>query len=113
MSELDSHDVVVQALVGQRPDSTVVVDGVAVTALSDVGQGVVDRLRGSAFGRLEDVLAGGQPKLERLRPAELDVDVAACRVCGCTEDAACPGGCWWVPDPEQLGELCSQCGATS
>lgn len=27
-----------------------------------------------------------------------------CRVCGCTENRACPGGCWWV---EQ--ELCSRC----
>src|SRR5437763_1726266 len=30
--------------------------------------------------------------------ADLD-DVARCRVCGCTEDAPCPGGCCWVPDP--------------
>jgi ParB family transcriptional regulator, chromosome partitioning protein len=28
----------------------------------------------------------------------------ACRVCGCTEDDACPDGCWWI-DPD----LCSQC----
>lgn len=27
-----------------------------------------------------------------------------CRVCGCTDDRACPGGCWWV-EPD----LCSQC----
>lgn len=33
----------------------------------------------------------------------------ACRVCGCTEDRACPDGCWWVPDPAGLGELCSSC----
>lgn len=33
---------------------------------------------------------------------------ARCRVCGCTDDAACTGGCWWVPDP-QMGELCSAC----
>ena len=27
-----------------------------------------------------------------------------CRVCGCTDDRACDGGCWWVqPD------LCSAC----
>jgi hypothetical protein len=57
MTGLDSHDVVVDALVGQLPDP----------------------------------------------------DAAACRVCGCTEDAACPGGCWWVPDPELAGELCSVC----
>ena len=28
----------------------------------------------------------------------------ACRVCGCTEDNACEGGCWWVED-----DLCSAC----
>lgn len=33
----------------------------------------------------------------------------ACRVCGCTEAQACPGGCCWVPDPEDLGPLCSAC----
>lgn len=33
----------------------------------------------------------------------------ACRVCGCTEERACDGGCWWVPDPLELGPLCSSC----
>jgi hypothetical protein len=27
-----------------------------------------------------------------------------CRVCGCTENRACPGGCFWVED-----DLCSAC----
>lgn len=27
-----------------------------------------------------------------------------CRVCGCTDDKACVGGCYWVED-----DLCSQC----
>ena len=27
-----------------------------------------------------------------------------CRVCGCTDDNACPGGCWWVEEV-----LCSAC----
>ena len=27
-----------------------------------------------------------------------------CRVCGCTEHQACPGGCYWVED-----DLCSAC----
>ncbi len=36
-------------------------------------------------------------------------DVATCRVCGCTDEAACEGGCSWVEDPEQLGDLCSAC----
>lgn len=33
----------------------------------------------------------------------------ACRVCGCTDEQACDGGCEWVEDPEGLGELCSRC----
>ncbi len=33
----------------------------------------------------------------------------ACRVCGCTENTPCPGGCMWVEDPKLLGELCSSC----
>lgn len=28
----------------------------------------------------------------------------ACRVCGCTENHACPGGCYWVDI-----DLCSAC----
>ena len=27
-----------------------------------------------------------------------------CRMCGCTDERACPGGCWWVAD-----DLCSSC----
>lgn len=34
--------------------------------------------------------------------------VRACRVCGCTEENACDGGCYWVDDPEG-GDLCSRC----
>jgi hypothetical protein len=31
-------------------------------------------------------------------------DVQSCRVCGCTEDRACEGGCYWI-EPD----LCSAC----
>lgn len=34
--------------------------------------------------------------------------IRRCRVCGCTDDEACRGGCWWVADPEG-GDLCSAC----
>lgn len=27
-----------------------------------------------------------------------------CRICGCTENQACPGGCTWVED-----DLCNKC----
>ena len=40
---------------------------------------------------------------------EMDDDVARCRVCGCTEEEACEGGCTWVEDPLDDGDLCSRC----
>jgi len=52
----------------------------------------------------EDLDAGDGPSDDD--PLGEDV---ACRLCGCTEHTPCPGGCQWVPDPEQLGELCSAC----
>lgn len=33
------------------------------------------------------------------------VKVRACRVCGCTDERACPPTCWWVGD-----DLCSSHG---
>lgn len=33
----------------------------------------------------------------------------ACRMCGCTDDAACVGSCRWVADPLRIGHLCSAC----
>lgn len=40
---------------------------------------------------------------------EPDVDLVLCRVCGCTDEHACEGGCSWVPDPACEGDLCSRC----
>lgn len=41
---------------------------------------------------------------------EEDLTLArACRECGCTDERACPGGCWWVPDDQHGGYLCSSC----
>lgn len=39
---------------------------------------------------------------------DIEFEVPTCRVCGCTDEAACPSGCCWVPDPEG-GDLCSAC----
>lgn len=50
------------------------------------------RGRQGLFNVSDDVLAGA--KWER-----------QCRVCKCTELAACPSGCYWVED-----DLCSECG---
>lgn len=41
-------------------------------------------------------------------PAVAEDDVARCVRCGCTEAAACEGGCYWVPN-RQLIDLCSAC----
>ena len=45
-------------------------------------------------------------------PAEpgtvVEDDVARCQRCGCTEDRACEGGCYWVPSPQPI-DLCSAC----
>lgn len=56
---------------------------------------------------------------DRLSPEELDLEIEKgiegtgwtgylvhreCRRCGCTDQAACAGGCTWV-----LNDLCSQC----
>ena len=33
-----------------------------------------------------------------------------CRECACTEDRACPTGCWWVEEPKDgKPGLCSRC----
>jgi hypothetical protein len=42
--------------------------------------------------------------IKRAKKAKQLSNVQRCRVCGCTEERACPGGCTWVrPD------LCSAC----
>lgn len=33
-----------------------------------------------------------------------DEDTRSCRICGCTWNNACSGGCYWITD-----DLCSQC----
>jgi transcriptional regulator with XRE-family HTH domain len=41
-----------------------------------------------------------------MAPEQVDqaADVRKCRVCGCTDDHACEGGCYWVE-----ADLCSKC----
>lgn len=36
--------------------------------------------------------------------AVFDEELRFCKVCGCSQDHACPGGCYWVTD-----DLCSNC----
>ncbi len=44
----------------------------------------------------------GQPKA----PHGSVLVPGVCSVCGCTEDEACPGGCYWADDDHTL---CSNC----
>lgn len=74
---------------------------------------VLLRLPGDSPGadrEVEHAHAHGIPVVYSLDelPAAPD-DVPACRVCGCTDERACPGGCSWVPDPTGQGDLCSRC----
>jgi hypothetical protein len=58
------------------------------------------------------LMAGLRPEQVQLTRGASEASLAgepACRVCGCTENEPCPGGCCWVPDPKMLGELCSTC----
>ncbi len=43
---------------------------------------------------------------------EKPMEPMTCRVCGCTDEAACKGGCWWADldlENQRGGPLCSQC----
>lgn len=65
--------------------------------VTDVGPGMGDccgLLYVDAFGEGVDVYD----------ESELHAGGPRCRVCGCTEDRACPGGCFWI-EPD----LCSRC----
>lgn len=44
-------------------------------------------------------------------PCDVDVDNPAhCVHCGCTDDEACPEGCWWISvDRKRRIGLCSCC----
>lgn len=50
----------------------------------------------------------GKPIVKVVEYQDPYEDVPRCRVCGCTEDEPCEGGCYWVEDPEGLGDLCSR-----
>jgi len=44
------------------------------------------------------------PKMRTIEKFIKPEEVRKCRVCGCTDIQACPGGCYWVED-----NLCSAC----
>lgn len=47
-------------------------------------------------------------ELQRLRALHGSDQVAHCARCGCTDDRACEGGCYWVPNA-LMQDLCSAC----
>lgn len=51
-----------------------------------------------------DAIRRHKPKLRGSSVRITIEDLQVCRKCGCTEDDACEGGCWWVES-----DLCSSC----
>ena len=49
---------------------------------------------------------------DRIEDEDLnEAELSECRICGCTDEQSCEGGCVWVEDPipDQDAELCSRC----
>lgn len=66
----------------------------ADTSVVSAGGGLVKTPEGELL-----ILATGAMYCARCAPG---VDI--CRGCGCTDEAGCPGGCWWAGQG-----LCSHC----
>jgi ferredoxin len=73
---------------------------IAVVEVECVHLDGMDRLREAVRAAIND---GGLKNAQLTRHEQLRPMI--CRGCGCTDDAACPGGCSWVAE-----NLCSQCG---
>lgn len=58
-----------------------------------------DKFAGAIHKFVLNIMPGMLPKIQ-----EPIKKIQSCRVCGCTEDHACQGGCYWVER-----DLCSQC----
>jgi len=84
----------VAALQAILSDSTLRLPGPLRELLAERARSVQARLPKDAADRLDELWQALPP---------------ACRICGCTEESACPGGCSWVEDPAGKGELCSTC----
>jgi hypothetical protein len=58
--------------------------------------------RAAVAGDLALITALG--RIAGIAAVALDPETRTCRVCGCTDERACPGGCSWVEE-----DLCSAC----
>ena len=72
-------------------------------ALNDAGVKYRISTDGSMDYPNEEEKARGEAILTRIE-AEANEGIQRCRVCGCTDCNACPGGCYWVE-----ADLCSAC----
>ncbi len=61
-------------------------------------------------GELKDLRTSFWSALHRLTDstAYWRIEEVKCCVCGCTEDNACAGGCWWI-DGDDMQDRCSAC----
>ncbi len=74
-----------------------------------LGKGPIELEIGSGIvGDWEDFLRGDLPS-DRWKVVASNVSIfeQTCRICGCTQNHACEGGCYWVED-----DLCSSCAVT-
>lgn len=79
--------------------------GNSVLSWDDVRSDVLDGGLCQALDRLAKYESTGlSPEEISELAAEIFDQKRTCRVCGCTDDNACPGGCYWVED-----DLCSRC----
>ncbi len=57
--------------------------------------------------QLEDAAVAVADEIRRARAGGRAAS-RTCRLCGCTQDRACPGGCLWVSAPTGV-DLCNRC----
>ena len=69
---------------------------VAITLPMYTPQELVDRVT---------ALAEGLTVIDGIKEAEVYL-VRTCRICGCTDEEGCFGGCWWTSESD---DLCSRC----
>lgn len=46
----------------------------------------------------------------KAKPAKASTKRGTCRKCGCTDNQACPLGCWWVDAKHTLCSACTLAG---
>jgi hypothetical protein len=102
---------------GGMPPITVQFDAAALMSVISVIQLAARHPASRSFSSISEAV-GFVRSVQKIYPAEcqkliecgfdpgFDVTVKrqACRECGCTEELACPEGCYWVED-----DLCSAC----